>query len=103
VPKAYRVEFERPPREGDLRRLESGVELEDGTTAPAEVERLADREIEIVLREGRNRQVRRMAEAIGNRVTVLRRVRFGPVELGDLREGDARRLDDEEIDRLRAS
>ena len=85
----------------DLRRLAEGVELEDGPTAPAEVRRLGEREIEIVLREGRNRQVRRMAEAIDNRVVALRRVRFGPIELGDLGEGKARRLTEEEIAQLR--
>ena len=71
----------RPPRDADLRRLAEGVHLDDGPTAPAEVRRLGERELEIVLREGRNRQVRRMAEAIDNRVTALRRVRFGPIEL----------------------
>jgi len=101
VPKSYRVELRRPPSEGDLRRLASGVELDDGPTAPAEVRRLGEREIEIVLREGRNRQVRRMAEAVGNRVAALRRVRFGPIELGDLAEGRARRLSDRELTLLR--
>jgi 23S rRNA pseudouridine2605 synthase len=103
VPKAYRVELGRPPKEVDLRRLAAGIELEDGITAPAEVERLGEREVEIVLREGRNRQVRRMAEAIGNRVVALRRVRFGPIELGGLPEGDARRLSEEEISLLRGA
>ena len=70
-------------------------------TAPAELRRLGEREVELTLREGRNRQVRRMAEAIGNRVDSLRRVRFGPIELGDLREGQVRRLSDKEIDQLR--
>jgi 23S rRNA pseudouridine2605 synthase len=97
VPKAYRVELRRPPSAKDLKRLASGVELEDGPTAPAEVRRLGAREIEIVLREGRNRQVRRMAEAIDNDVVALRRVRFGPIELGALAEGDARRLSPEEV------
>jgi 23S rRNA pseudouridine2605 synthase len=101
VPKAYRVELARSPADADLRRLANGVELEDGTTAPAEVERIGEREIEIVLREGRNRQVRRMAEAVGNRVLGLRRVRFGPIELGDLPEGAARRLAEDEIAGLR--
>jgi 23S rRNA pseudouridine2605 synthase len=100
VAKAYQVELQRPPAAADLRRLASGVELEDGPTAPAEVRRLGEREVEIVLREGRNRQVRRMAEAIGNRVVALRRVRFGPVELGGLPSGAARRLGEEEIVRL---
>jgi 23S rRNA pseudouridine2605 synthase len=103
VPKAYRVQLSRPPSEADLRRLASGVELDDGVTAPAEVRRLGKREIEIVLREGRNRQVRRMAEAIGNDVMALRRVRFGPIELGSLAEGKARRLSGQEVEVLRTA
>jgi 23S rRNA pseudouridine2605 synthase len=101
VPKVYRVLLRRPPSERDLRRLAGGVELEDGLTAPAELRRLGEREVEIVLREGRNRQVRRMAEAVGNDVVALRRVRFGPVELGDLAEGEARRLSAGEVAALR--
>jgi 23S rRNA pseudouridine2605 synthase len=100
VPKAYRVELRRPPSEKDLRLLERGVELEDGMTAPAGVTRLGERKIEIVLREGRNRQVRRMAEAVGNGVVALCRVRFGPIELDRLSEGEARRLTEEEVARL---
>jgi 23S rRNA pseudouridine2605 synthase len=103
VRKAYRVLLKRPPRDADLRRLSSGVELEDGPTAPAKVTRLGGREVEIVLREGRNRQVRRMAEAIDNRVVSLRRVRFGPLQLGDLPVGESRRLTDEEVEQLRAA
>jgi len=101
VPKAYRVELRRPPSDGDLRKLERGVELEDGMTAPAKVRRLSEREVEIVLREGRNRQVRRMAEAVGNRVVSLRRVRFGSITLGELRQGQSRRLSPAEIETLR--
>ncbi|HEX6687294.1 MAG TPA: pseudouridine synthase [Solirubrobacterales bacterium] len=97
VRKVYRVQLRRPPAEGDLRRLADGVKLEDGPTAPAEVRRLGEREIEIVLREGRNRQVRRMAEAVGNDVVALCRVRFGPIELGDLAAGKARRLSAAEL------
>ena len=103
VEKAYWVEFRRPPSESDLRRLASGVELEDGMTAPAGVERVGEREVEIVLREGRNRQVRRMAEAIGNDVVALRRVRFGPLELGDLALGASRRLGADEVAGLAAA
>ena len=101
VAKAYRAELRRPPAEADLRRLARGVELDDGMTAPAEVQRLGEREIEVVLREGRNRQVRRMAEMVGNEVVALRRVRFGPVDLGDLPEGKARPLSAAEVDALR--
>jgi 23S rRNA pseudouridine2605 synthase len=101
VSKAYRARLARPPADRDLERLRRGVELEDGPTAPAEVTRIGAREIEIVLREGRNRQVRRMVEAVGNRVLVLRRVRFGPLALTDLPEGSARRLAGDEVDRLR--
>jgi len=100
VPKTYVVQLRRPPSEADLRRLAAGVELDDGPTAPAEVRRHGEREVEIVLREGRNRQVRRMAEAVGNEVTALRRVRFGPVALGGLAEGAARRLSAEEVAEL---
>lgn len=103
VSKAYRARLRRPPSDRDLGRLRRGVELDDGPTAPAEVTRLGEREIEIVLREGRNRQVRRMAEAVGNEVKSLCRVRFGPLELGTLAEGDARVLTDDELAQLRAA
>jgi len=97
VPKTYDVELARPPAEADLERLRRGVELEDGPTAPAEVERAGERRIEVTIREGRKRQVRRMAEAVGNEVTALRRVRIGPLELGTLPESRARRLGKDEV------
>ena len=68
-----------------------------GPTAPAEVERSGDREIEVTIREGRKRQVRRMAEAVGNEAEALRRVRIGSLGLGKLREGEARHLETEEV------
>jgi len=101
VPKMYRAQLREAISDRDLDRLRKGVELEDGPTGSAKVKRLGKREIEITLREGRNRQVRRMLEAVGNRVTSLRRVSFGPLSLGDLPEGKARRLSDGEIDELR--
>jgi 23S rRNA pseudouridine2605 synthase len=97
VPRTYLVRLTRAPSEPDLDRLRSGVKLEDGQTAPAEVEWLGERELEITIREGRKRQVRRMAEAIGNDVEELTRIRIGSLELGDLRRGEARRLDRREI------
>jgi 23S rRNA pseudouridine2605 synthase len=101
VPKTYRARLRASISDPDLERLRKGVELDDGPTGPAQVRRLGDREIELVLREGRNRQVRRMLEVVGNEVTALRRVRFGPLTLGDLQEGKARRLSEGEIARLR--
>ena len=100
VPKTYRVQLRRPVAERDLDRLREGVELEDGLTAPARVKRAGERQIEVTIHEGRNRQVRRMAEAIGNEVVALARVQFGSLRLGSLAEGEARRLDDEELERL---
>ena len=100
VPRTYRARLRRPPSEGDLRRLRKGVELDDGPTAPARVRRISPRVIELTIREGRNRQVRRMAEAVGNEVVELRRTAFGPLRLGELREGEARRLRTAELRRL---
>jgi 23S rRNA pseudouridine2605 synthase len=97
VPKTYLVDLDLPPSEADLDRLREGVRLEDGVTAPAEVERLGERQLEITIGEGRKRQVRRMAEAIGRQIEELTRIRIGPLELGDLRRGEARRLDRREI------
>ena len=97
VPKTYRVRLVRPPSDADLERLRRGVRLEDGPTAPAEVERRAERELDVTIREGRKRQVRRMAEAVGNEIEALRRIRIGSLELGELRIGDARPLEPGEI------
>ena len=101
VPKTYRASLRGAIDDRDLERLRRGIELEDGPTAPAEIRRLGAREIEITLREGRNRQVRRMVEAVGNRVVALQRVKFGPLSLNDLQPGRARRLSDGEIAELR--
>jgi 23S rRNA pseudouridine2605 synthase len=101
VPKTYLARLRAPISDADLQRLRSGVELDDGLTAPTQVKRRGEREVEIVLREGRNRQVRRMLEAVGNEVVSLRRVRFGPLGLGGLKEGSSRRLSGDEIARLR--
>jgi 23S rRNA pseudouridine2605 synthase len=101
VSKTYVARLKNPISAGDLERLARGVELEDGPTAPTQVKRRGEREVEIVLREGRNRQVRRMLEAVGNEVVGLRRVAFGPLRLGGLDEGASRRLSEVEIAQLR--
>jgi 23S rRNA pseudouridine2605 synthase len=85
-----------------LAALRAGIELEDGRTAPARARLLARNVIEIELREGRKRQVRRMCEAVGHPVQSLERVRFGSLELGHLPAGAHRRLSEREIAALRA-
>jgi 23S rRNA pseudouridine2605 synthase len=100
VPKTYLATLARPVTDSQVRRLREGVGLEDGPTAPARARRLGERRLELTIREGRNRQVRRMFEAVGNRVEALERIRFGSLELGDLPEGRSRRLTAAEVKRL---
>jgi 23S rRNA pseudouridine2605 synthase len=104
VEKVYRVKVDPPrPNERALRALREGVELDDGRTAPARAHVVEPGVLEIAIREGRNRQVRRMCEAVGHRVVALRRTAFGPLRLGRLGAGDARRLTAAEVERLRQS
>ena len=100
VAKTYRARLRTPIADRDLDRLRRGVELEDGKTGPAQVRDRQEHRNRARAAEGRNRQVRRMVEAVGNRVLDLRRVRFGSLALGRLAEGGRRRLGDEEIARL---
>jgi 23S rRNA pseudouridine2605 synthase len=102
VPRTYHAKVRHPPvREGALRNLREGVELDDGRTAPARAKRLATDRVEITIQEGRKRQVRRMLEAVGHPVVALQRVRFGPLRLGTLEEGRYRRLTAAEVEHLR--
>src|SRR5215207_1609246 len=102
VEKVYRARV-RPGRVAPeaLKALREGVELEDGRTAPARARQPAPGVLEITLREGRKRQVRRMVEAIGHRVIELERVAFGPLGLRGLEPGQSRRLRKAEVERLR--
>jgi 23S rRNA pseudouridine2605 synthase len=101
VPKTYRVVLASPPvTETALAALRDGVELEDGRTAPAQVRQVTVNTIELTIREGRKRQVKRMCEQVGHRVKRLQRVRFGPLELGDLRPGRYRKLNAAELEQL---
>ena len=92
VSRTYRVRFRRPPNDEQLGRLRTGVELDDGATAPTQVRRVSPRVVEMTMREGRNRQIRRMAEAISNHVVELERIAFGPLRLEGLAVGQSRRL-----------
>jgi 23S rRNA pseudouridine2605 synthase len=103
VPKTYRARLGGGPlAEPALKALRGGVELDDGRTAPARVRRLRGNEVELTIHEGRNRQVRRMCEAVGHPVLELRRTGFGPLRLAGLQEGAHRRLSTAEAGRLRA-
>lgn len=102
VPKTYRVRvIGGPVGESALAKLRDGVRLEDGITAPAQVRRGEQGVLELTIREGRNRQVRRMCEAVGHPVVALERIAFGRLKLGELAQGASRRLDEAELARLR--
>jgi 23S rRNA pseudouridine2605 synthase len=102
VPKTYRARVGGGrPSAAALAALRDGIELDDGRTAPATARLIGSDVIELQLREGRKRQVRRMCEAIGHPVRDLVRVRFGPLELGDLDVGASRVLSDGEVAALR--
>ncbi len=103
VPKEYLVSVTGTPSPGALRRLREGVDLEDGRTAPARVTALGPGLLRIVVHEGRNRQVRRMCEAVGHPVTRLVRTRIGPVADPGLAPGRFRRLSSAEVRALYAA
>ena len=83
--------------QGAIRRLRDGIELEDGVTAPAKVAQPTPGILRIVIHEGRNRQVRRMCEAIGHPVTRLVRTRIGPLSDRRLKPGEWRELTQPEL------
>jgi 23S rRNA pseudouridine2605 synthase len=100
VDKEYLAEVDTPPTRGELRRLREGVELEDGRTAPARVTLVPPRAVRMVIHEGRNRQVRRMLDAVGHPVRRLVRTRIGPLTDRRLRPGEWRPLTPAEVRRL---
>jgi 23S rRNA pseudouridine2605 synthase len=97
VEKEYLAEVEGHVSGGGLRRLREGVELEDGMTAPAKVSQPNPGVLRLTIHEGRNRQVRRMCEAVGHPVTRLVRVRIGPLRDPQLRPGEWRELEQREV------
>jgi len=107
VSKVYRVRLAREPRPDQLRRLSTGVRFDgDRVSAPAKARRIDPGfdaiMIELIVHEGRFRQVRRMCEAVGLEVTGLHRVGYGPIRLGPLARGMYRELSAEEVAKLRA-
>ena len=105
VPKTYLVKSSKLLSDDQLQQLRQGVTLSDGPTRPAEVTRIRDSEkytfLEITITEGRNRQVRRMIEALDATVLKLVRVKIGPIEIDKLEIGKTRNLGAEELLQLR--
>ncbi len=97
VDKEYLVEVAGAPHRGMLRSLREGVELDDGVTSPARVTLLGDRLLRMTIHEGRNRQVRRMCEAVGIPVVRLVRTRIGPLSDRRLEPGAWRPLAQDEV------
>ena len=103
VDKTYEVEVEGTLDDGALRALAEGVELEDGRTAPARVRRLGRSRIELTIHEGRNRQVKRMCEAIGHPVRRLHRSAYAGLTLEGLEPAQWRELEPSEVESISAA
>ena len=100
VDKVYEVECWTRPTEADLKTLRDGVLLDDGPTRPAAVRRLDAKRIELTIHEGRNRQVKRMLEAVGHRVKRLHRSRYADLTVDGLAPGEWRELGRDEAHAL---
>jgi len=102
VDKVYAVEVEGEPSDTALEQLAEGVELEDGKTAPAKVERVGPSSLRLKIHEGRKHQVKRMLEAVGHPVLRLHRSGYAGLTLDELAPGEWRELTREEVAKLRA-
>lgn len=91
--KEYLVTVVRPIPDGALKAIESGLKILGTRTRPARVKKISDVRFKIILKEGRNRQIRRMVRKVGSRVTDLKRIRIANIRLGNLPEGKWRYLD----------
>jgi 23S rRNA pseudouridine2605 synthase len=101
VHKTYRVTAAAPVSDAQLERMLDGVVLDDGPARTLEVRRVGATVVDVVMGEGRKRLVRRLFSAVGTEVEDLCRTAVGPIELGDLREGRTRELDESDMEALR--
>ncbi|HEX4519397.1 MAG TPA: pseudouridine synthase [Gaiellaceae bacterium] len=101
VDKVYVAEVEGDPGPATIARLESGVELDDGRSAPARARRIGRGRVELVIHEGRKHQVKRMLAGVGHPVVRLHRSRYGSLDLEGLRAGEWRELSRGEVATLR--
>lgn len=107
IEKTYQATIAGTPTKDEIHSFESGLEIEDYVTSPAKLKIISTKErtcvIEVTIHEGRNRQVRKMCEAIGHPVLALKRISLGKVTLGNLPEGSWRELTRDEVNSLRNS
>jgi pseudouridine synthase len=104
VEKEYEVKVQEKINPSRMARIfQEGVELEDGKTLPAKVKVLSENSFRIIIREGRNHQIRRMCEHIRLTAVKLKRLRIGNITLGKLKSGEWRRLEEDEIKKLKMS
>lgn len=96
VEKEYLVMAKKEITDSDIQRMEAGIKLADGKTQPAKVKRISNNKIDIIITEGKNRQIRRMLTALQNEVKELTRIRVAGIKL-DIKEGRYRTLKKEEI------
>jgi len=101
IEKTYRLETKEPFPEEDISKLERGIELEDGITAPAKAKRVGPKSVEITIHQGRNRQVRRMVQALGLKLVNLERTKYAFLNLEGLKPGEWRNLSDQEVESLK--
>ena len=98
--KEYDVIVAKPISDGALQKMAAGLPMMERKTRPARVQRITSRQFRLVLKEGRNRQVRRMVRKVGNRVTSLKRVRIAAIKLGHLPPGKWRHLTETEKEEI---
>jgi len=98
--KEYDVTVAKPITDGALQKLAAGLPMMESKTRPAKVQRIASRRFRIILKEGKNRQVRRMVRKVGNQVTRLKRIRVAGIKLGQLAPGKWRHLTEKEKEEI---